>query len=92
MFRQGSTQSVQAATTLLPKPQFGYQATHALDNISYNYVHEMSQKHAKNKTEVTSVKLVLFKSVMLFETLTKVDQLAEIVTTRAGLRVVFSNV
>ena len=32
-----------------------------------------------NKTEVTSVKLVLFKSVMSFETLTKVDQLTEIV-------------
>ena len=32
----------------------------------------------KNKTEVTSVKLVLFKSVMSFETLTKVDRLAEI--------------
>ena len=33
----------------------------------------------QNKTEVTSVKLVLFKSVMSFETLTKVDQLTEIV-------------
>ena len=32
----------------------------------------------KNKTEVTSVKLVLFKYVMSFETLTKVDQLTEI--------------
>ena len=42
-----------------------------------------------NKTEVTSVKLVLFKSVMLFETLTKVDRLTEIVRTRPGLRVVF---
>ena len=31
-----------------------------------------------NKTEVTSVKLVLFKYVMSFETLTKVDQLTEI--------------
>ena len=30
------------------------------------------------KTEVTSVKLVLFKCVMSFETLTKVDQLTEI--------------
>ena len=45
----------------------------------------------ENKTEVTSVKLVLFKSVMSFETLTKVDQLAEIVKTRPGLRVVFSS-
>ena len=45
-----------------------------------------------NKTEVTSVKLVLFKSVMSFETLTKVDQLAEIVRTRPGLKVVFSSV
>ena len=32
----------------------------------------------ENKTEVTSVKLVLFKYVMLFETLTKVDQLTDI--------------
>ena len=32
-----------------------------------------------NKTEVTSVKLVLFKYVMSFETLTKVDQLTDIV-------------
>ena len=32
----------------------------------------------ENKTEVTSVKLVLFKFVMSFETLTKVDRLAEI--------------
>ena len=32
-----------------------------------------------NKTKVTSVKLVLFKYVMLFETLTKVDQLTDIV-------------
>ena len=32
-----------------------------------------------HKTEVTSVKLVLFKYVMSFETLTKVDQLTEIV-------------
>ena len=39
----------------------------------------------KNKTEVTSVKLVLFKSVMSFETLTKVDRLAEILKTRPGL-------
>ena len=31
-----------------------------------------------NKTEVTSVKLVLFKCVMSFDTLTKVDQLTEI--------------
>ena len=36
-----------------------------------------------NKTEVTSVKLVLFKYVMLFETMTKVDQLTEIL--RFGL-------
>ena len=36
-------------------------------------------KKYKNKTEVTSVKLVLFKYVMSFETLTKVDQLTEIV-------------
>ena len=33
-----------------------------------------------NKTEVTSVKLVLFKYVMSFETLTKVDQLTEILS------------
>ena len=39
----------------------------------------MSIKMLKNKTEVTSVKLVLFKYVMSFETLTKVDQLTEIV-------------
>ena len=45
-----------------------------------------------NKTEVTSVKLVLFKSVMSFETLTKVDRLTEIVRTRPELRVVFSSV
>ena len=32
-----------------------------------------------NKTEVTSVKLVLLQYVMSFETLTKVDQLKEIV-------------
>ena len=32
-----------------------------------------------NKTEVTSVKLVLLKFVMLFDSLTKVDQLSEIV-------------
>ena len=32
----------------------------------------------KSKTEVTSVKLVLFKYVMSFETLTQVDQLTEI--------------
>ena len=32
-----------------------------------------------NKTEVTSVKLVLFKFAMSFETLTKVDQLREII-------------
>ena len=32
-----------------------------------------------NKNEVTSVKLVLFKYVMSFETLTKVDQLTEVV-------------
>ena len=36
-------------------------------------------KVTKDKTEVTSVKLVLFKYVMSFETLTKVDQLTEIV-------------
>ena len=46
----------------------------------------------ENKTEVTSVKLVLFMYVMSFETLTKVDQLTEIVRTRPGLRVVFSSV
>ena len=45
-----------------------------------------------NKTEVTSVKLVLFKSVMSFETLTKVDRLTEIVRTRPGLTVVLSSV
>ena len=33
----------------------------------------------KNQTEVTSVKLIFFKYVMSFETLTKVDQLKEIV-------------
>ena len=39
---------------------------------------EPFKKKGGNKTEVTSVKLVLFKSVMSFETLTKVDRLAEI--------------
>ena len=39
------------------------------------FVHNLSN----NKTEVTSVMLVLFKYVMFFETLTKVDQLTEIV-------------
>ena len=39
----------------------------------------------ENKTEVTSVKLVLFKYVMSFETLTKVDRLTEIVRIRPGL-------
>ena len=34
-------------------------------------------KQDNNKTEVTSVKLVLFKYVMSFEILTKVDQLTE---------------
>ena len=33
----------------------------------------------RNNKKVTSVKLVLFKYVMSFETLTKVDQLTEIV-------------
>ena len=32
----------------------------------------------RNKTEVTSDKLVFFKYLMSFETLTKVDQLTEI--------------
>ena len=35
-------------------------------------------KTKNNKTEVTNVKLVLFKYVMSFETLTKVDQVTEI--------------
>ena len=39
----------------------------------------LRQEDIENKTEVTSVKLVLFKYVMSFETLTKVDQLTEIV-------------
>ena len=51
-----------------------------------------SEENLVNKTEVTSVKLVLFKSVMSFETLTKVDRLAEIVRTRPGLTVVLSSV
>ena len=55
-------------------------------------VSNINNDYRIHKTEVTSVKLVLFKSVMLFETLTKVDQLAEIVRTRPGLKVVFSSV
>ena len=34
----------------------------------------------QNKTEVTSVKLILFKYVMSLETLKKVDRLTEIVS------------
>ena len=41
-------------------------------DVSYRCVQEQTE----HKTEVTSVKLVLFKHVMSFETLTKVDQLA----------------
>ena len=55
-------------------------------------VSQVSIAYCLNKTEVTSVKLVLFKSVISFETLTNVDQLAEIVRTRPGLKVVFSSV
>ena len=36
-----------------------------------------NQHSLNNKTEVTSIKLVLFKYVMSFETLSKVDQLAD---------------
>ena len=46
-------------------------------------------KSINDKTEVTSVKLILFKSVMWFETLTKEDRL---VRTRPGLTVVLSSV
>ena len=35
-------------------------------------------KYFYNKTEVTSVKLVLFKYVMSFETIKKVDQLYQL--------------
>ena len=38
----------------------------------------VSQKVYKNKNEVTSVKLVLFKYVMSFETIKKVDQLYQL--------------
>ena len=51
-----------------------------MDDVYYDC--DKSQKDLNaifNQTEVTSVKLVLFKSVMSFETLTKVDQLTEIV-------------
>ena len=41
--------------------------------------HTVCSKKMDIKTEVTSVKLVLFKYVMSFETLTKVDWLTEIV-------------
>ena len=42
-------------------------------------VEEMKERqHKQNKSEVTSVKLALFKYVISFETLTKVDQLIEI--------------
>ena len=42
----------------------------------YNWIYDIF--NAGNKTEVTSVKLVLFKFLMSFETLTKLDQLTEI--------------
>ena len=45
------------------------------ENIRKGFI----QKQNVNQTEVISVKLVLFKYVVSFETLTKVDQLAEIV-------------
>ena len=41
-------------------------------------VRSVISRIVRNKTEVNSVKLVLFKYVMSFETLTKVDQLTEI--------------
>ena len=44
------------------------------ENIREGFI----QKKNVNQTEVISVKLVLFKYVMSFETLTKVDQLTEI--------------
>ena len=55
-----------------------------IENVINTVVHDektnqFSMKKESNKTEVTSVKLVLFKYVMSFETLTKVDQLTEIV-------------
>ena len=50
----------------------------------YNKSVDLTNNKAKaNKTEVTTVKLVLFKYVMSFETLTKVDQLTKIL--RFGL-------
>ena len=55
-------------------------------------VRSVISRIVRNKTEVNSVKLVLFKYVMSFETLTKVDRLAEIVRTRPGLTVVLSSV
>ena len=42
-------------------------------------VRSVISRIVRNKTEVNSVKLVLFKYVMSFDTLTKVDQLTEIV-------------
>ena len=41
-------------------------------------VRSVISRIVRNKTEVNSVKLVLFKYVMSFDTLTKVDQLTEI--------------
>ena len=49
-------------------------------NIGKSLLLNKTERHDKkaNKTEFTSVKLVLFKYVMSFETLKKVDQLTEI--------------
>ena len=48
----------------------------------YVYLHYYTATvKLQNKTEVTSVKLVLFKYVMSFDTLTKVDQLTTMVPT-----------
>ena len=52
---------------------------------SYRVIDTTHYNHKQNKTEVTSVKLVLFKYVMSFETLTKVDQLTEIFSIQVWL-------
>ena len=67
-----------------PESKKGYSKT-----ISRSFL-APKQKKLSNirvyKTEVTSVKLVLFKYVMSFETLTKVDQLTEILRFWLGFK------
>ena len=61
------------------QPEFGIVRILRLDPVQFRMLRlNPTFKKRENKTEVTSVKLVLFKYVMLFETLTKVDQLTEI--------------